>query len=143
MSEIEGIHYPFSSIQKIANSSDVSDILENIVTVEEIMALKASKPIAENMLADIKSGRFIIPSINSLKEYRAAMIIRKKYESKGIGYVLFAHEKGLNIDNPRTYDRTAGPKEKVEDVLKRKIAAEIKSSVKKYISETTKRNGSQ
>jgi hypothetical protein len=138
MSEIEGIHYPFSSIEKISALTDISDVLENIVSVKEIMSNRASQVVAEQMLADVKSGKMLTPSMKSLKDYRTAMAIRKKYVARGIGYVLFAHAKGLNIDNPRTYDKTANQRAKVEDVLKKKIASEILSGVKKYVSEVKK-----
>jgi hypothetical protein len=138
MSEIEGIHYPFSSIEKISALTDISDVLENIVSVKEIMNNRASQSVAEQMLADIKSGKMSTPSMKSLRDYRTAMAIRKKYVARGIGYVLFAHAKGLNIDNPRTYDKTANQRAKVEDVLKKKIASEILNGVKKYVSEFKK-----
>jgi hypothetical protein len=138
MSEIEGIHYPFSSIEKISSVTDISDVLENIVSVKEIMSKRASQAVAEQMLADIKSGKMMTPSMKSLKDYRTAMAIRKKYESRGIGYVLFAHPRGLNIDNPRTYDKTANQRAKVEDVLKKNISAEILNAVKKYVSDFKK-----
>jgi len=138
MSEIEGIHYPFSSIEKISSVTDISDVLENIVSIKEIMSKRASQAVAEQMLADIKSGKMMTPSMKSLKDYRTAMAIRKKYVARGIGYVLFAHSKGLNIDNPRTYDKTANQRAKVEDVLKKKIASEILNDVKKYVSEVKK-----
>jgi len=138
MSEIEGIHYPFSSIEKISSVTDISDVLENIVSLKEIMSKRASQAVAEQMLADIKSGKMMTPSMKSLKDYRTAMAIRKKYEARGIGYVLFAHPRGLNIDNPRTYDKTASHRAKVEDVLKKKISLEILNAVKKYVSDIKK-----
>jgi hypothetical protein len=142
MSEIEGIHYPFSSIEKISGATDISDVLDDPISVKEIMSQRASQQVAEQMLKDIKSGKFATPAMKALRDYRTAMAIRKKYEARGIGYVLFSHPKGLNIDNPRTYDKTAGTREKVEDVLKRKIKTEIKNSVSKYISDFKKKQES-
>ena len=63
--------------------------------------------------------------MQKLKEYRAAKKIKEKYESSGIGYVKFAHPLGINIENPKTYDKTSSPRDNPEDILKKNIATEI------------------
>lgn len=142
LSDIEGIHYPFSRVQKVAQNTKISDVTEGIVKFEEIIASKVSEPDAKIIISRINSGDIDTPAVRALKEYRTAMKIRQKYKAKGIGYVLFAHPKGTNIENPKSYDPNAKSGETVEQVLRRQIQMEVKSSIKKMADEMIKaRNG--
>ena len=131
LSDIEGIHYPFSKVQKVSANTEISDVTKNIITIKDIMAQKVNEHDAKILLQRIESGSIDIPSINALRDYRTAMKIREAYKKKGIGYVLFAHKDGINIDNPKSYDPNSKSGETVEEVLKRKIQSEVKSSIKK------------
>jgi len=134
-SDIEGIYYPFSKVQKYSINADVSDATKNVISIDEIIGQKIPKSDAESLLKKIESGGINIPSLGALRDYRMAMKIRKKYVDSGIGYVLFAHKQGMNIDNPKSYDPSARGNENVEDVLKRMIRSEIISGIKKFHAE--------
>lgn len=138
LADIEGIHYPFSRVQKVSKDTDISDAVKGIVSLNEIMSQKVSGDDAKIILSRIESGAIETPGTKALKEYRTAMKIRDKYKKKGIGYVLFAHKNGTNIDNPKSYDANSKPGESVEEVLKRQIQSEIKSGIKKFAAEMIK-----
>lgn len=141
LSDIEGIYYPFSRVQKVSDSTTVSDITNNLINLNDIISQKVNEPDAKIILSRINAGDIDTPSIRALRDYRTAMKIREKYKKKGIGYVLFAHKNGTNIDNPKSYDPNAKSGETVEQVLKRQIALEIKSAIKKMASEMVKARG--
>ncbi len=141
LSDIEGIHYPFSRVQKVAIDTDISDATKGLISLEEIMSQKVGEDDAKILLSRIESGSITTPAITALKEYRTAINIREKYKKKGIGYVLFAHKNGINIDNPKSYDPSAKSGETVEKILKRQIESEIKSGIKKFASEMIKARG--
>lgn len=141
LNEIEGIHFPFSRVEKISESENIEDALSDVVSINEIVSAGSRIDIAEKILNKIKSGNIETPGTKALKSYRAAMKIRKSYESRGIDYVRFSHRKGWNIDNPQTYDVRAKQNENVEDVIKRVIKSEITSMLKKLIAEEKSRHG--
>lgn len=143
LSDIEGIYYPFSKVEKYSINADLSDVTENLISLEEIVQQKIPQDDARELLSRINSGKVETPAIKSLRNYRTAMKIRKKYVDSGIGYVLFATKNGINIDNPRSYDPSARGNETVEDVLKRIIRSEIISGIKKLYSEMVKSRGKQ
>ena len=136
--EVEGIHYPYSKVSKIAESEDISDVvsqnsmkskLEKLgFTPEEIAyfySMSGGKPINTS-------------SMTKLKEYRAAKKIKEQYEGMGIGYVKFAHPQGINIENPRSYDKTANQNARVDEILKKAIDAEIDAELKKTLDSIRK-----
>lgn len=137
-SDIEGIYYPFSKVQKYSVNTEVSDVTKNIISIDEIISQRIPRSEAEALLKKINSGEINTPSVNALRDYRMAMKIRQKYVNSGVGYVLFAHKQGMNIDNPKSYDPSARGNESVEDVLKRLIKSEIISGIKKFHSEMIK-----
>lgn len=141
ISEIEGIHFPFSKVEKISESENIEDALSDVVSINDIINAGCRVDVAEKILNKIKSGNIETPGTKALKSYRAAMKIRKSYESRGIDYVRFSHKKGWNIDNPQTYDVRAKRNENVEDVIKRVIKSEITSMLKKLIAEEKSRHG--
>lgn len=138
LNDIEGIYYPFSRVQKVSQNIDISDAMKGIITLAEIIAQKVSQDDAKILLSRIESGTIETPAVKALRDYRTAMKIRQKYRDKGIGYVLFSHKNGINIDNPKSYDPSSKAGENVEDVLKRQISMEIKSGIKKFASEMVK-----
>lgn len=142
ISDIEGIYYPFSKVQKYAINTDISDVMRGIISIDELMSQKIPADDAKILLSKITSGAIDVPSSKALREYRTAMKIRKKYTDLGIGYVFFAHKTGMNIDNPKSYDPSSRGNETVEDVLKRLIKVEIESGAKKLYS-IMRRGGSQ
>ena len=141
--DIEGIYYPFSKIQKISSSTDISDLTKNLVSEQDLITRKVSRPDAALIVSRLNSGKLNISSVNSLREYKTALAIRKKYKDKGIGYVLFAHKKGINIDKPTSYDPLARKNETVEEVLIRMIKEEVLSTGKKIASDIRKSMGEQ
>jgi len=136
--EVEGIHYPYSKVAKIAESEDISDVVN-----EKSLASKLEKlgftPEEVAYFYSISGGKPLnTASMAKLKEYRAAKKIKEKYEGMGIGYVKFAHPQGINIENPRSYDKTASPTTRVDEILKRNIDAEVEAELKKTLDSIRK-----
>jgi hypothetical protein len=136
--EVEGIHYPYSKVAKIAESEDISDVVN-----EQSLASKLEKlgftPEEIAYFYSISGGRPLnTASMVKLKEYRAAKKIKEQYEGMGIGYVKFAHPQGINIENPRSYDKTASPKTRVDEILKRSIDVEVEAELKKTLDSIRK-----
>ena len=136
--EVEGIHYPYSKVAKIAESEDISDVVN-----EKSLASKLEKlgftPEEVAYFYSISGGKPLnTASMAKLKEYRSAKKIKEKYEGMGIGYVKFAHPQGINIENPRSYDKTASPTTRVDEILKRNIDAEVEAELKKTLDSIRK-----
>jgi hypothetical protein len=70
-------------------------------------------------------------SITALKEFRAAKKMKKMYEGIGVDYIKISHPTGVNIEDPRTYDRNASPLADVESILKAKITKEVDEEIQK------------
>jgi hypothetical protein len=70
-------------------------------------------------------------SITALKEFRAVKKMKKMYEGIGVDYIKVSHPKGINIEDPRTYDRNASPLADVESILKAKITKEVDEEIQK------------
>lgn len=138
LGDMEGIYYPFSRVQKYSSQADVRDVLKKSISIDDVIEQKVPQADAQALLSKIHSGVIDTPAIKALRDYRTAMKIRDKYVNAGIGYVLFAHKTGMNIDNPKSYDQSAKGNETVEDVLKRIIRSEIISGMKKFYSEMLK-----
>jgi hypothetical protein len=136
--EVEGIHYPYSKVAKIAESEDISDVVN-----EKSLASKLEKlgftPEEIAYFYSISGGRPLnTASMVKLKEYRAAKKIKEQYEGMGIGYVKFAHPQGINIENPRSYDKTASSKTRVDEILMKSIDAEVEAELKKTLDSIRK-----
>ena len=135
LSDIEGIYFPFSRVEKISQSTDISDVLRSVIKKEDFQKDNISQTEINSIISKINSGEISTPSSSALKNYRTAMQIRSKYTKRGIGYVLFAHRDGINIDSPKSYDPSSRPNESVEDVLSRKIKLEVATVMKKIVSQ--------
>jgi hypothetical protein len=136
--EVEGIHYPYTKVSKVAESEDISDVVN-----EKSLASKLEKlgftPEEVAYFYSISGGKPLnTASMVKLKEYRAAKKIKEKYEGMGVGYVKFAHPQGVNIENPRSYDKTASPTARVDEILKRNIDAEVEAELKKTLDSIRK-----
>jgi hypothetical protein len=136
--EVEGIHYPYTKVSKVAESEDISDVVN-----EKSLASKLEKlgftPEEVAYFYSISGGKPLnTASMVKLKEYRAAKKIKEKYEGMGVGYVKFAHPQGINIENPRSYDKTANPTARVDEILKRNIDAEVEAELKKTLDSIRK-----
>jgi hypothetical protein len=131
--EVEGIHYPYSKVAKIAESEDISDVVNDGSLASKLEKLGFT-PEEVAYFYSISGGKPLnTASMVKLKEYRAAKKIKEKYEGMGIGYVKFAHPQGINIENPRSYDKTASPTTRVDEILKRSIDAEVEAELKKTL----------
>jgi hypothetical protein len=131
--EVEGIHYPYSKVAKIAESEDVSDVVNDRSLASKLEKLGFT-PEEVAYFYSISGGKPLnTASMVKLKEYRAAKKIKERYEGMGIGYVKFAHPQGINIENPRSYDKTAAPTTRVDEILKRNIDAEVEAELKKTL----------
>lgn len=138
IADVEGIYYPFSKVQKYAINTDISDVMKNIISIDEIINQRIPRNEAVHLFEKINSGSIETPAVKALKEYRMAMKIRDKYVQSGLRYVLFSHKEGMNIDNPKSYDPQAKANENVESVLKRIIASEVRSGIKKFYAQMKK-----
>jgi hypothetical protein len=138
--EVEGIHYPYSKVAKIAESEDISDVVNDRSLASKLEKLGFT-PEEVAYFYSISGGKPLnTASMAKLKEYRAAKKIKEKYEGMGIGYVKFAHPQGINIENPRSYDKTASPTTRVDEILKRNIDAEVEAELKKTL-DSIRKNG--
>jgi hypothetical protein len=137
-SEVEGIHYPYSKVSKIAKSEDISDVV-NENSIKSKLEKLGFTPEEIAYFYSMSGGKPInTASMTKLKEYRAAKKIKEQYESMGIGYVKFAHPQGINIENPRSYDKTADQNTRVDEILKKAIDAEIDAELKKVLDSIRK-----
>ena len=136
--EVEGIHYPYSKVAKIAESEDISDVVNDKSLASKLEKLGFT-PEEVAYFYSISGGKPLnTASMAKLKEYRSAKKIKEKYEGMGIGYVKFAHPQGINIENPRSYDKTASPTARVDEILKRSIDAEVEAELKKTLDSIRK-----
>ena len=132
--DVEGIHFPYSKIKQIAEEEDISDFLNNSFVMSRLKTLNNSAEQARVFSSLESADKIRTESVVALKEYRAAKRIKKMYESGGVGYVKISHPKGVNIEDPRTYDRNASPLDNVESILKAKIAKELDSEIQKIFN---------
>jgi ribosomal protein S18 acetylase RimI-like enzyme len=136
--EVEGIHYPYSKVSKIAESEDISDVVSQNSMKSKLEKLGFT-PEEIAYFYSMSGGKPInTASMTKLKEYRAAKKIKEQYEGMGIGYVKFAHPQGINIENPRSYDKTANQNARVDEILKKAIDAEIDVELKKTLDSIRK-----
>jgi hypothetical protein len=136
--EVEGIHYPYSKVAKIAESEDISDVVNDRSLASKLEKLGFT-PEEVAYFYSISGGKPLnTASMVKLKEYRAAKKIKEKYEGMGVGYVKFAHPQGINIENPRSYDKTASPTTRVDEIIKRNIDAEVEAELKKTLDSIRK-----
>lgn len=136
--EVEGIHYPYSKVSKIAESEDISDVVSQNTMKSKLEKLGFT-PEEIAYFYSMSGGKPInTASMTKLKEYRAAKKIKEQYEGMGIGYVKFAHPQGINIENPRSYDKTANQNARVDEILKKAIDAEIDVELKKTLDSIRK-----
>ena len=136
--EVEGIHYPYTKVSKVAESEDISDVVNDRSLASKLEKLGFT-PEEVAYFYSISGGKPLnTASMVKLKEYRAAKKIKEKYEGMGVGYVKFAHPQGINIENPRSYDKTASPTARVDEILKRNIDAEVEAELKKTLDSIRK-----
>ena len=136
--EVEGIHYPYTKVAKVAESEDISDVVNDRSLASKLEKLGFT-PEEVAYFYSISGGKPLnTASMVKLKEYRAAKKIKEKYEGMGIGYVKFAHPQGINIENPRSYDKTASPTTRVDEIIKRNIDAEVEAELKKTLDSIRK-----
>ena len=136
--EVEGIHYPYSKVSKIAESEDISDVV-NQNSMKSKLEKMGFTPEEIAYFYSMSGGKPInTASMTKLKEYRAAKKIKEQYEGMGIGYVKFAHPQGINIENPRSYDKTANQNARVDEILRKAIDVEIDAELKKTLDSIRK-----
>jgi hypothetical protein len=132
--DVEGIHYPFSRIQKLSEQEEVQDAIPEKTITAKLAKLGFTKEEIAYFYSMSNGQPLTGASVQRLKEYRAAKKIKKKYESQGIGYVKFAHPKGINIENPKTYDKLAKGNEDVEKIIIGQILSEMEVSMKTMLT---------
>ena len=136
--DVEGIHYPFSRIQKLSEQEEVQDAIPEKTITAKLTKLGFTKEEIAYFYSMSNGQPLTGASVQRLKEYRAAKKIKKKYESQGIGYVKFAHPKGINIENPKTYDKLAKGNEDVEKIIIGQILSEMEASMKTMLAKMRK-----
>jgi hypothetical protein len=133
--DVEGIHFPYSKIKKIAEDEDVSDFLNSNFIASRLKRLNSNAESARIFSSLPPPSKMKTESIVALKEYRAAKRIKKMYEKIGVEYIKIAHPKGVNIEDPRSYDKNASALVEVESILKAKITKEIDSEIQKMFND--------
>jgi hypothetical protein len=73
------------------------------------------------------------PALLELKAYRKALSVRKRLMKTGIEYVLFPRLDGKNIEDPRTYDKSANAWDDVEGILVARAKREIQPVLMKEL----------
>lgn len=136
--EIESINYPFSKIEKLAETENIDDVIEELSIAETLR--KAGFTEAEIAYFYQISGNKQIntQSMRALRQQRAAKKVRDKYKAQGFSKINFAHPRGENIDNPKTFNINANSKATVEDTLKEKIRKEIIAEAKSVLQKMNK-----
>lgn len=131
--DVEGIHFPYSKIKKIAEDEDISDFLDSNFIASRLKRLNNNAESAKIFSALPTPAKMKTESIVALKEYRAAKRIKKMYENIGVEYIKIAHPEGLNIEDPRSYDKNTSALIDVESILKAKITKEVDSEIQKIL----------
>jgi hypothetical protein len=129
--DVEGIHFPYSKIQKLAEDESVVDFLNNNFISSRLKKLNNSAESARIFSSLPSASEMKTESITALKEFRAAKKMKKMYEGIGVDYIKISHPTGVNIEDPRTYDRNASPLADVESILKAKITKEVDEEIQK------------
>lgn len=129
--DVEGIHFPYSKIQKLAEDESVVDFVNNNFISSRLKKLNNSAESARIFSSLPSASEMKTESITALKEFRAAKKIKKTYEGIGVDYIKISHPTGVNIEDPRTYDRNASPLADVESILKAKITKEVDEEIQK------------
>ena len=132
--DVEGIHFPYSKIQKLAEDENVTDFINNNFISSRLKKLNNSAESARIFSSLPSASEMKTESITALKEFRAAKKMKKMYEGIGVDYIKISHPKGINIEDPRTYDRNASPLADVESILKEKITKEIDEEIQKLFN---------
>lgn len=136
--DIEGISYSYDRLVEDSANAEVSDVMLKI----DIDSIMKNENLSEQDINELKNKYNksipITPSLKDLKIYRTSLNIKKKYESLGIGYVLFNRPDGKSIDDPRTYDKSANMIEGVEKTLINKIKREVSAVISKDIGKMKK-----
>jgi hypothetical protein len=137
--DIDGIHYPYSKIEKNAKSIDISDFFNKEMLMKKMSRARIQQDIAQREVGRIGAIDSEIKGNKILRELRLAKEISKKYRSMGIPYVRFAHPLGINIEDPRTYDKSARAYDDPEKIIKSLISAELDQ----YVAKLAKQQGGQ
>lgn len=123
--DVEGISYPYEKVLRESQSEGITDILISI----DIDSIMKSAGLSPDEMTQLKSkfnmGIPETPAFNELKAYRRANSLRKKFLRTGIEYVVFPRADGKNIDDPRTYDKSANAWDDIEEVLVNRAKREI------------------
>jgi hypothetical protein len=129
--DVEGIHFPYSKIQKLAEDESVVDFVNNNFISSRLKRLNNNAESARVFSNLPSASEMRTDSITALKEFRAVKKMKKMYEGIGVDYIKVSHPKGINIEDPRTYDRNASPLADVESILKAKITKEVDEEIQK------------
>jgi hypothetical protein len=130
-SDVQGIHFPYTKIVKMAEPLDISDFANEKLFLDRVMRIAPNTDPQQIIQLITSGGKIDTPSMRSLREYRTAKTVRKKYEKLGIGFIKFSHPTGKNIEDPRNYDPSAMPSDDVEKIIKSNIVKEIDELIRK------------
>jgi hypothetical protein len=132
--DVEGIHFPFSKIQKLAEDESLADFVNNNFISSRLKRLNNSAESARIFSSLPSSSEMKTESMIALKEFRAAKRMKKMYGNIGVDYIKISHPQGINIEDPRTYDKNASPLADVESILKAKITKELDAEIQKLFN---------
>lgn len=136
--EVEGIHYPYTRVQKLAEEEDISDVVNEGSVKGRLEKLGFTPEEIAYFYSVSDGGSMNTPSMQKLREYRAAKKVKDKYQNAGVEYVRIAHPDGINIENPRTYDKNALGNENVGLMLQQNIISEMDEELKKALKKMRK-----
>lgn len=123
--DVEGISYPYEKVLRESQDEGITDLLLEF----DIDSLMKSVGLSQDEIKELKSkfnmGIPDTPALNELRAYRRLSFLRKKFLKTGIEYVIFPRADGKNVDDPRTYDKTANAWDDIEDVLIARAKREI------------------
>jgi hypothetical protein len=123
--DVEGIHYPYSRLKVEAANEDISSIVTVDMINAELKKFGASPIEIQDFNNQMISNPVNTESMQRLREVLYAKKIKQRYQDQGVGYVRFAHPTGINIENPRSYDKSASGSEDIVRILTKKVVQEI------------------
>lgn len=129
--DVEGIHFPYTKIKQMAEDEDISDFVNNNFVSSRLKRLNNSAESARIFSSLPSASTLKTDSITALKEFRAAKRVKKTYKGIGVDYIKISHPKGINIEDPRSYDKNASPLADTESILKAKITKEVDEEIQK------------
>lgn len=131
--EVEQINYPYSKIQELAANERIDDVVNELSIAERLRNSGFTDEEIQYFYSVNRQGSLNTDAMRLLREYRAANRVKENMRSRGFNKVKIAHPSGINMDDPRSFAKTADAASSIEDVLKNRIMNEINEEAKKML----------